>query len=190
MSSKTKSSIDTANEQALERVFASRPFLIDVCPAHELLPQISDYTVMHAGPPLSWESMCGPLRGAILGALQYEGWAPDAAGAHSLIEAGKITFLPCHSASAVGPMTGVITSSMPLMVVENREYGNRSYATLNEGLGKVMRFGANDENVLKRLHWLQQVVAPALHAALQRTGGLDMSDDVTGTAYGRRDAPT
>jgi hypothetical protein len=174
MSSKTKSSIDTANEQALERVFASRPFLIDVCPAHELLPQISDYTVMHAGPPLSWENMCGPLRGAILGALQYEGWAPDEAGAHSLIEAGKITFLPCHSASAVGPMTGLITSSMPLMVVENREYGNRSYATLNEGLGKVMRFGANDENVLKRLHWLQQVVAPALHAALQRTGGLDL----------------
>lgn len=174
MSSKTKSSIDAANEQALERVFASRPFLIDVCPAHELLPQISDYTVMHAGPPLSWENMCGPLRGAILGALQYEGWAPDEAGAHSLIEAGKITFLPCHSASAVGPMTGLITSSMPLMVVENREYGNRSYATLNEGLGKVMRFGANDENVLKRLHWLQQVVAPALHAALQRTGGLDL----------------
>lgn len=174
MSAEIRSSIDTANEQALERVFASRPFLIDVCPAHELLPQISDYTVMHAGPPLGWESMCGPLRGAILGALQYEGWAPDEAGAHSLIEAGKITFLPCHSASAVGPMTGLITSSMPLMVVENREYGNRSYATLNEGLGKVMRFGANDENVLKRLHWLQQVVAPALHAALQRTGGLDL----------------
>lgn len=174
MSAEIKSSIDAANEQALERIFASRPFLIDVCPAHELLPQISDYTVMHAGPPLGWESMCGPLRGAILGALQYEGWAPDEAGAHSLIEAGKITFLPCHSASAVGPMTGVITSSMPLMVVENREYGNRSYATLNEGLGKVMRFGANDENVLKRLHWLQQVVAPALHAALQRTGGLDL----------------
>jgi len=174
MSSETKSSIDAANEQALERIFASRPFLIDVRPAHELLPQSRDYTVLHAGPPLSWETMCGPLRGAILGALQYEGWAADEAAAQSLIEADKITFLPCHSARAVGPMTGLITPSMPLLMVENREYGNRSYTTLNEGLGKVLRFGANDKSVLKRLHWLQQVAAPALRAALQRAGGLDL----------------
>jgi hypothetical protein len=174
MSSETKSSIDAANEQALERIFASRPFLIDVRPAHELLPQSGDYTVLHAGPPLGWETMCGPLRGAILGALQYEGWAADEAAAQSLIEADKITFLPCHSSRAVGPMTGLITPSIPLLMVENREYGNRSYATLNEGLGKVLRFGANDKSVLKRLHWLQQVAAPALRAALQRAGGLDL----------------
>jgi hypothetical protein len=174
MSSETKSSIDAANQQALERIFASRPFLIDVRPAHELLPQLGDYSVLHAGPPLAWENMCGPLSGAILGALQYEGWAADEAAAQSLIEAGKMTFLPCHSVRAVGPMTGLITPSMPLMVVENREYGNQAYATLNEGLGKVLRFGANDKSVLKRLHWLQQIVAPVLRAALQRTDGLDL----------------
>jgi hypothetical protein len=174
MSSGTKSSIDAANQQALERIFAARPFLVDVRPAHELLPELGDFSVLHAGPPLGWETMCGPLTGAILGALQYEGWAADETAAQSLIEAGKIAFLPCHSAGAVGPMTGLITPSMPLMVVENREYGNLAYTTLNEGLGKVLRFGANDESVLKRLHWLQQVVAPALQAALQRTDGLDL----------------
>jgi hypothetical protein len=174
MSSGTTSSIDAANQQALERIFASRPFLVDVRPAHELLPQLGDYSVLHAGPPLGWESMCGPLCGAILGALQYEGWAADEAAAQSLVESGKITFLPCHSVRAVGPMTGLITPSMPLMVIENREYGNQAYTTLNEGLGKVLRFGANDESVLKRLHWLQQVVAPVLQAALQRTDGLDL----------------
>jgi hypothetical protein len=174
MSSGTKSSIDAANQQALERIFASRPFLVDVRPAHELLPQLGDYSVLHAGPPLGWETMCGPLCGAILGALQYEGWATDEAAAQSLIEAGKITFFPCHSVGAVGPMTGLITPSMPLMVIENREYGNQAYTTLNEGLGKVLRFGANDESVLKRLHWLQQVAAPVLQAALQRTDGLDL----------------
>ena len=174
MSTSIRSLIDKANEQALERVFASRPFLIDVCPAHEVLPELSDYTVLHAGPPLDWETMCGPLRGAILGVLQYEGWAADEPEAASLIEADKITFSPCHGAGAVGPMTGLITHSMPLMVIENREYGNRSYATLNEGLGKVLRFGANDESVLKRLRWLQQVVAPALHGTLERAGGLDL----------------
>ena len=174
MSSGSKSSIDAANQQALERIFASRPFLVDVRPAHDLLPQLGDHRVLHAGPPLGWATMCAPLRGAILGALQYEGWSANEAAATSLIEAGKIKFLPCHSVGAVGPMTGLITPSMPLMVVENREFGNQAYATLNEGLGKVLRFGANDESVLKRLRWLQQIVAPALHAVLQRIEGLDL----------------
>src|SRR6266705_2678365 len=81
---------------------------------------------------------------------------------------------PCHSVNAVGPMAGLITPSMPLMVVENREHGNRAYCTLNEGLGKVLRYGANDASVLERLRWLQQTVAPALHMALQRLGGIDL----------------
>ncbi len=174
MSSEKKSRIETANEQALERIFASRPFLVDVRPARELLPQLTDHIVLHAGPPLGWESMCGPLRGAIIGVLQYEEWAADEAKAESLIEADKITFSPCHGVSGVGPMTGLITSSMPLMVVENREYGNRSYTTLNEGLGKVLRFGANDKSVLKRLKWLEEVAAPVLHTALKRAGGVDL----------------
>jgi hypothetical protein len=174
MSSTTRSLIDAANAQALERVFASRPFLTGLRSAREILPKAGDYTVLHAGPPLEWEAMCGPLRGATLCAIQYEGWAADEALGQSFIEAGRVTFLPCHSADAVGPMTGLITPSMPLMVVENREFGNCAYVTLNEGLGKVLRFGANDESVLQRLRWLQQVAAPALHAALQRAGGLDL----------------
>ena len=174
MSPAPPTSIDAANEQALERIFASRPFLVGVRPAHELLPGLERYTVLHAGPPLAWEAMCGPLRGAVLGVLQYEGWAEDESSAQALIDAGKITFKPCHSADAVGPMTGLITSSMPLMVVENREFGNRAYTTLNEGLGKVLRFGANDASVLQRLRWLQDVAGPALDVAVQRTGGLDL----------------
>ena len=167
-------SIDAANTQALERVFASRPFLIGVRPARDVLPGMEKHTVLHAGPPLAWDVMCGPLRGAILGVLQYEGWAADETAAQALIGAGEITFRPCHSAHAVGPMTGLITPSMPLMVVENREFGNRAYTTLNEGLGKVLRFGANDASVLRRLKWLQDIAGPALDAALQRSEGLDL----------------
>jgi len=166
--------IDAANEQALQRIYAARPYLVALRPARELLPQLRGYTVLHAGPPLAWEAMCGPMRGAMLGAIQYEGWAVDLGAAQAFVEAGRMTFQPCHSLSAVGPMTGLITPSMPLMVVENRAHGNRAYCTLNEGLGKVMRFGANDASVLERLRWLQRVVAPALHAALQRAGGLDL----------------
>jgi len=174
MSLATPSPIDAANEQALQRIYAARPYLVAVRPARELLPQLREYTVLHAGPPLTWEAMCGPMRGALLGAVQYEGWASDLEAAQALVEAGRITWQPCHSLSAVGPMTGLVTPSMPLMVVENRQHGNRAYCTLNEGLGKVLRFGANDASVLERLRWLQEVAAPALHAALQRTAGIDL----------------
>jgi len=174
MSLASPSPIDAANEQALQRIYAARPYLVALRPAHEVLPQLGEYTVLHAGPPLTWEAMCGPMRGALLGAIQYEGWAADLEAAQALVEAGRITLHPCHSVSAVGPMVGLITPSMPLMVVENREHGNRAYCTLNEGLGKVLRYGANDASVLERLRWLQQIVAPALHAALQRADGLDL----------------
>ena len=167
-------SIDAANAQALERVFASRPFLIGVRPAREVLPGLEEHTVLHAGPPLGWETMCGPLRGAILGVLQYEGWAADETAAQALIDAGEIAFRPCHSANAVGPMTGLITPSMPLMIVENREFGNRAYTTLNEGVGKVLRFGANDASVLRHLKWLEDIAGPALDAALRRSEGVDL----------------
>ncbi len=174
MVSSTTSPIDTANEQALERIFASRPFLTGIRPAGEVIAELDVHTILHAGPPLDWQAMCGPLRGAILGVLQYEGWATDERAGLSLIEAGKITFRPCHSASAVGPMTGLITQSMPLMVVENRAYGNHAYTTLNEGLGKVLRFGANDASVIQRLHWLQTIAGPALDSAVQRADGVDL----------------
>jgi hypothetical protein len=174
MSLTSSSPIDAANEQALQRIYAARPYLTALRPARELLPQLGEYTILHAGSPLTWEAMCGPMRGALLGAIQYEGWAADLGAAQALVEAGGITLQPCHSVNAVGPMAGLITPSMPLMVVENREHGNRAYCTLNEGLGKVLRYGANDASVLERLRWLQQVVAPALHTALQRADGIDL----------------
>src|SRR5262245_10532179 len=120
MSFTSSSPIDAANAQALQRLYAARPYLVAVRPARELLPQLRMHTVLHAGPPLAWEAMCGPMRGAVLGAVQYEGWAGDLDAAAALVEAGSITFYPCHNLSAVGPMTGLITPSMPLMVVENR----------------------------------------------------------------------
>src|SRR5207244_1038002 len=174
MSLASPAPIDAANEQALQRIYAARPYLVAVRPARELLPQLGGDTILHAGPPVAWEAMCGPMQGAMLGAVQYEGWAADLQSAQGVVAPGRIRLQPCHSLSAVGPMTGVITPSMPLMVVENREHGNRAYCTLNEGLGKVLRYGANDASVLERLRWLQQTVAPALHTALQRLGGIDL----------------
>jgi hypothetical protein len=116
--------------------------------------------------------MCGPMRGAIAGAIVLEGWADDLESAARLAAEGAIAFHPNHHFSAVGPMTGLTTRSMPVMVVENRAYGNLAYCTLNEGLGKVMRFGGNDASVLERLRWLADTLGPLLSRALRESGGI------------------
>ena len=110
--------------------------------------------ILHSGPPIAWPDMCGPQRGAIAGTILYEGWADDLEAAEKLAESGAVALEPCHEHSAVGPMAGIISPSMPVWVVENTAAGNRAYCNLNEGLGKVLRFGANSPEVLDRLRWL------------------------------------
>ena len=166
--------VTAANREALGRMLAADPVLVDVQPAAEMIPALAarERLILHAGPPIAWADMCGPLQGAIMGAIVLEGWAGDLDAAAALAAAGGVDFEPNHHHDAVGPMTGLITRSMPVMVVENRKFGNRAYCTLNEGLGKVMRFGGNDADVLTRLRWLAVSLAPILSAALRQRGGV------------------
>jgi len=166
--------VETANREALRRMAEAEPVLVDVRPAAELIVGLRPRMVLHAGPPIAWSEMCGPLRGAVAGAVLYEGWAPDLAAAEALAASGAVEFHPNHHFGAVGPMTGMTTANMPLMVVENRRFGNRAYCALNEGLGKVMRFGANGPDVIERLRWLAGTLGPGLGAALRRHGGLKL----------------
>ncbi len=166
--------IDEANKVAVERMLSAQPVLIDVRPAHEVIPALKKFTLLHAGPPIAWERMCGPMRGAVIGACLYEGWAKDESEAVALATAGVLTFAPCHHYNAVGPMAGIISPSMPLLIVEDKTHGNHTYATLNEGLGKVLRFGAFSAEVLDRLRWMGDVLGPALGRALRSMGGMDI----------------
>ncbi|HVJ10351.1 MAG TPA: DUF1116 domain-containing protein, partial [Burkholderiales bacterium] len=164
--------IEAANAEALRRILAAEPVLSDVRRAGELIPALdAKHLVLHAGPPIEWARMCGPLRGAVCGAIVFEGWAADLAAAEALAAGGEIEFAPNHHYGAVGPMTGITTRSMPLMVVENRAFAHLPNAwaacAINEGLGKVMRFGANDAEVLARLAWLRDEFGPLLGEALR-----------------------
>ncbi len=167
--------IETANRETVRRMLAGAPVLVDVVPAAEAIPGLADRTILHAGPPIGWERMCGPMRGAICGIAVFEGWAEDLAAAEAIAAEGGFAFRPNHEFDAVGPMTGMTTRSQPVMVVENRAFGNRAYCAINEGLGKVMRFGGNDAEVLDRLAWLRDGFAPLLGAALRRSGGIELS---------------
>jgi hypothetical protein len=164
--------VEQANAEALRRILAAEPFLADVRRAGDLIPELdSRRLILHAGPPIVWERMCGPLRGAVCGAIVFEGWAADLAAAEALAASGALQFAPNHHFGAVGPMTGITTRSMPLLVVENRAFGNYAACTINEGLGKVMRFGGNDAEVLARLAWLRDDFGPLLGKALRAFGG-------------------
>jgi uncharacterized protein DUF1116 len=165
------STVDRANETALGRLLAAEPVLVDVRPAREVLPGLDGRQLLHAGPPIAWERMCGPMRGAVIGALRYERWAASPGEAEALAATGAIGFSPCHHAGAVGPMAGIVSPSMPVWIVENRAHGNRAFATLNEGLGRVLRYGANDDGVLARLRWMEATLGPALGEALRGMGG-------------------
>ena len=166
--------IEQANRDAVRRMVEAEPVLVDVLPAGEAISDLEDGMILHAGPPLDWGRMCGPMRGAIAGAAVLEGWAGTLAEATKLAESGGIAFHPNHHFDAVGPMTGMITRTMPVLVVENRKFGNRAFCTLNEGLGKVMRFGGNDDEVLDRLRWLASTLCPALSRALRDRDGVPL----------------
>lgn len=171
------SKIDHANTLACERLIAARPLLVDVAlRADSVWPDMrSDRLLLHAGAPVDWPDMCGPMHGAMIGAVLYEGWADTPDKARALLERGEVRFAQCHDYDAVGPMTGIISASMPLFVVHNPTHGNVAYTNLNEGIGKCLRFGANSPDVLQRLKWFEQVLAPTLKAAtLAQKDGVDL----------------
>ena len=173
------SRVTEANQTAVSRMLSAEPVLIDVVPAVEAIPELAEgRKILHAGPPIEWSRMCGPMRGAIAGIAKFEGWASSLEEAERMAAAGEFEFHPNHHFNAVGPMTGMTTRSQPVMIVENRKFANRAYCTINEGLGKVMRFGGNDESVLQRLAWLRDVAAPLMQRALRDSEGVNLKNVV------------
>ena len=160
--------ISAANEAAVARLQEAHPVLVGIGIAGDVVHGMEPATFLHAGPPIGWRDMSGPLRGAIMGAAMYEGLASDPEDAARRAGAGEFEFVPCHERSAVGPMAGVVSMSMPVWIVENGPRGNRAYSTLNEGLGKVLRYGAYDHEVISRLRWMRDVLATVLSDALAR----------------------
>jgi hypothetical protein len=168
-------SMDEANQEVLDRIQRGQAVLIGMGIARDVIPGMHKRMILHAGPPIEWERMCGPTRGAVMGALIYEGLAADEAEAQKLAGSGEIEYSPCHHHHAVGPMAGVVSPSMPVFILENKTFGNRAYCTQNEGLGKVLRYGGMGPEVYTRLKWMETNLYPVLDRALQSlTNGIDI----------------
>jgi hypothetical protein len=175
--------IDAANALAVQRIIAARPIWEDiVLRADTVWPEMrGERLLLHAGPPVAWGEMCGPMRGAMIGAALYEGWAATPEHAERMLAAGEVQFAQCHDFAAVGPMAGIISASMPLIQVREATRGKRAYTNINEGIGRCLRFGANGPDVLQRLKWFEDVLAPVLKAGVQQAaeahpadGGIDL----------------
>ena len=177
--SKLGEKIKQANQEAVKRIMESRPVLKDIRQAREIIPGMEQNLILHAGPPIEWDKMCGPVKGAVMGAMVYEGLANDIEEAEKLAGSGQIRFEPCHHHQTVGPMAGVVSSSMYVFCVENETYGNFAYCTLNEGLGKVLRFGAYSQEVIERLKWMEKVLAPYLSNAVKISNGINVKSIIS-----------
>lgn len=166
--------IEKANQEAVERMMEAQPILVGLGKAIDVIPGMEDNLLLHAGPPITWERASGPMRGAITGALIFESKAKDMKGAQKLVESGEIKLEPCHHHQAVGPMAGVTCPSMSVYILENKTHGNTSYSNLNEGYGKVLRYGAYSDEVISKLRWMEDVMAPLLQEALESSDGIDI----------------
>ncbi len=159
--------IEAANQQVCSRIKQGRPVLVGMGIAREVIPGMHKNMILHAGPPITWERMCGPQRGAVMGALIYEGLAQDEAEAAQMAASGGVEFSPCHHHHSVGPMAGVVSPSMPVFIIENKAFGNQAFCTQNEGLGKVLRYGGMGPEVYSRLKWMETDLYPTLDRALR-----------------------
>jgi hypothetical protein len=166
--------VEAANRKAFASYLASQPVLEGIGIARRVLPGMRRRLILHAGPPISWEHMCGPMQGAILGAILFEGWAHDVEEARRLVSGGRIDFESCHDHAAVGPMAGIISPSMPVWIVRDAQHGHSAFCNLNEGLGKALRFGANGPEVIARLRWMATKLQRVVRAALEVLGGIEL----------------
>jgi hypothetical protein len=171
--------IEKANEEVVSKIKAAEAKLVAVKQAKDVIPNMTSHTILHSGPPIAFDNMVGPMQGAIIGALMYEGLAKDEKEATLLAKSGKITFDSAHHHQAVGPMAGIISASMPVHVLYNEVHGNYSYCTINEGLGKVLRYGANSNEVLDRLKFMETTVMPVLNEAVELAKGIDIKSIIT-----------
>lgn len=168
--------IKAANLAVIEKMKDSQPFLTDVVLAKTVIERLHEKLILHAGPPITYQEMTGPMQGSCIGAVLFEKWANTEEEAVRLLESGEIEFCPCHHVNAVGPMGGITTANMPVLVVENRLDKTVAYCNVNEGIGKVLRFGAYSKEVINRLEWMRDVLCPALSKALKlKEGGINLS---------------
>jgi hypothetical protein len=175
-----KKTIDQANMEAVGKMITSDPVWMDVLQALEAVPGMEENKILYAGPPISWEAMCKPQQDAVIGAMIYEGLANSHEEALTKLKNADILLDSNHNHACVNPMTGVMSASMPVFVVENKTHRNLSFSLVHEGYShRRLAMGVFDDKVIENLRWIEQSLAPALRAAVLQTKGIKLKPIMT-----------
>ena len=161
-----------ANQVAAAAMQDANPVIMDICPGKEVIPELEEMTLLHAGPPVAWENMVELQRGAVIGVVIYEGWAPSPDKAVQLIEKGMIRFIPCNDVNAVGGLAGITSPSMPVVVAASADGSQRAFSRLWE---PFLVFGYYDQRTIQSLKWLENIFAPALKIGIEQAHQVDMT---------------
>ncbi len=164
--------IDAANAEVFRRLDTASPTLNGVKTALDVLPAMTDRTILHPGPPLEWSEFCDPLRRSVRAAAMAEGWARNPDEAEKLVASGGVALDSANHLDTVVPMATAIGPSSPLFEVGFDNY--KSYSPINQGPGKTAWFGVDEPEAVERLVWLAEVAGPILGAAIRSAGPIDV----------------
>lgn len=166
---------NAANAEAVRRLTAADPVLVDIRPAIAALPRMEPNLILTSGPRLPFDAYQGGQRAGIIGGALFEGLAKDAAEAERKLAAGEIRVDSAHAHGAIGSLAGIYTASMPVFVVENRGFDTFGYCNFYEGTNpRRLNYGVYDEGVRARLLLTQEVVAPAMREIVLHAGGIPL----------------
>ncbi len=164
-----------ANAEAVERMCAADPVVVDVQPALDVMPGYFRNLVLTSGAPLPWPQYTGGQRDAIIGGVLFEGLAATRPAAIAALDAGEVQVGSCHDYGAVGSLAGIYTASMPVFVVQDRTHGNSAFCNFYEGKDpRRLNYGCYDEGVHERLEHVNNVYAPVVGQAIRRIGGVPL----------------
>ncbi len=169
-----KGKIREANEEAIRKVLEAEIYLVDTKPAHDVIPGLKDYMLLHAAPNISWRDMCDPLKGSAIGACLYEGWAKRPEEAVKLCESGKVVFDSAHHHQAACGAGHMLSPSQMVFVLENRKHGNKVFIHHQEARYVALRYGVYKQEVIDNLRKTTKIIMPAFGAGLREMGGLDL----------------
>lgn len=165
---------DAAGRRSVELLDRTTARLVGVRPACEVVQGIGPRHFLHAGPPIEMDEIPGPMRGALIAGLMFEKEAHSVEQAEQIIDQGGLSISSCNDAGGAGPVAGVVTPTMPVVVAETST-GSLAFSPLNEGRGRVLRFGATDSATIERLSWMRDELAPLLNAAVSATERIDLT---------------
>lgn len=173
---KRKWDIDEANGRAVEMITKAQPYWVSVEAAGDFLKEMGERTILHSGPPIPYEDMCElHKRGMQNGALM-EGWAASRKEADRLLKRGDIHVDSALNYAAVGSGTGIITPSVPLLIVEDRRTKKRAGVFPAEGKfgGGFCGWGLYSKEIADNLRYLRERVYEPLSRLLEEEGGLEL----------------